>query len=367
MWMSRRQLERDLARWSDQGWVTADGRREIGRELSQTRRGPGLAGALGVLGVVLLGFAAMSFVAANWQEMPRLARLAIIFGGLVGAYAGAAFLLARGMDAFAHAAILLGVAVFGAGIMLIAQMYHIEGHPPGAVLVWALGGLGAGVVLRSNPALAAATILFAIWSVWEMTLSGSVHWPLLLAAAALAGAFLLQRWWPGAHLVGLLVSGWTVLLGHLLDGGNRHEIVLLIGLAVAVAAGLLIRRPVRRGGSDSLGVMILGYGMTTAFSGLFAMQFIEKTGASTLILLAAVTIALLIGAIYLGLSTGERAIAWLGYTGFSIEILAIYFKTVGTLLGSSLFFLVAGLIVMALAAFAWRLHRSAAEPHGVLS
>lgn len=366
MWMSRRQLERDLGRWADQGWVTADGRREISRELLKKYHGPGLAGVLGVLGVVLLGFAAMSFVAANWQEMPRLVRLAIIFGGLGGAYAGAAFLFARGMDAFAHAAILLGVAVFGAGIMLIAQMYHIEGHPPGAVLVWALGALGAGVVLRSNPALAAAAILFAIWSVWEMTLSGSVHWPLLLAAAALAGAFLLQRWWPGAHLVALLLSGWAVLLGHLL-GGNPHEIVVLIGLAIVGAGVLLMRRHAGRGGSENLGTLILGYGMTTAFAGLFAMQFIEKTGTSELILLGAGTIALLIGAIYFGLSTGERSIAWLGYTGFSIEILAIYFRTVGTLLGSSLFFLVAGLIVMALAAFAWRLHRSPAEPHGALS
>jgi uncharacterized membrane protein len=47
---------------------------------------------------------------------------------------------------------------------------------------------------------------------------------------------------------------------------------------------------------------------------------------------------------------------WLGYAGFSIEVLALYFKTIGTLLGSSLFFLSVGVIIVLLAAAAYRLH-----------
>ena len=61
-------------------------------------------------------------------------------------------------------------------------------------------------------------------------------------------------------------------------------------------------------------------------------------------------------AIFWGLRTGNRAALWLGYVGFSFEILAIYSKTIGTLLNTSLFFLVAGLIVAGLAAMAYRLH-----------
>ncbi len=60
----------------------------------------------------------------------------------------------RGLNAFGHAATLLGVAVFGASIMLISQMYHMDGNPPDAVLVWAIGALVTGVLLKSNPALA---------------------------------------------------------------------------------------------------------------------------------------------------------------------------------------------------------------------
>ncbi len=362
MWIGRRQLSADIARWRQQGWITAEGENAIHHELLVRRRGPGLAAVLGILGVVLLGFAAMSFVAANWQEMPRLVRLGIIFSGLLGAYGAAAALFARGLDAFAHAAILLGVAVFGAGIMLIAQMYHIDGHPPDAVLVWALGALAAGVLVRSNPALAAAAVLFGLWTGMESAVFNTPHWSFLLAVGALATAFTVARWWPGAHLVGLLLAGFTIRLGYVLDRGHAHELVVLAGLVVAGLAVAMsrgyVRLPLVGRHSDELGVVLLGYGVVITFAGLLALQFFDKPDLTGLVVLAALTLALLVAVIYLGLATGNRAAVWIGYTAFSFEILALYFKTVGTLFGSSVFFLVAGLIVIALAAAAWRLHRA---------
>ena len=64
---------------------------------------------------------------------------------------------------------------------------------------------------------------------------------------------------------------------------------------------------------------------------------------------------LLLAAISHGLSTQNRGALWLGYLGFSIEILALYWQTVGSILGTSLFFLIAALIVAALAFMALRL------------
>lgn len=372
MWIARRRLVEDLARWRSAGWVTAEGEAHIRQDLLERRSGASLPTVLGILGVVLLGFAAMSFVAANWQDMPRLVRLAIIFAGLAGAYAAAAGLFARGMENFAHAAILLGIAVFGAGIMLIAQMYHIEGHPPDAILVWAMGALGAGVLLRSNPALAAATALFGLWSGWETVafsyyLSAPdnlvpIHWPLLPAAAALAAGFTLNRWWPGVHLVGALLSAWLVLQSHAVGGDTRHVIVALIGLAVTAGAIFVARTNKTAAKTEAVvadwSAVLLGYGLITAYAALWTLQFIERPQTAQLILLAVLTIVLLLVIIFQGLSLGFRGAVWLGYVGFSIEIFSLYVKTVGSLLGSSLFFLVAGLIVIALAALAWRLHRA---------
>ena len=82
--------------------------------------------------------------------MSKLARLLLLLATLWGCYGAAAVLLQRRLEAFAQAAVLGGIAVYGASIMLIAQMYHMEGNPPDAVLLWALGALLAAVLAQSN-------------------------------------------------------------------------------------------------------------------------------------------------------------------------------------------------------------------------
>ena len=109
----QRRLRRDLTRWRAEGWVTAEGETAILSELARPPRMLGLAGALATLGAVLLGFAAMSFIAANWSELPKLVRLGLVFGALLGTYAVTAALFERGLSVFAHAALLLGSALFG--------------------------------------------------------------------------------------------------------------------------------------------------------------------------------------------------------------------------------------------------------------
>jgi len=356
--MSRyaRRLDRDLARWREQGWISPDGEASIRRDVAGRTRSMELAPVLGILGAVLIGFGAMSFVAAHWNEMARLFRLAIILGGLFGAYGLAGFLFDRDHPAFAHAAILTGVALFGAGIMLIAQMFHISGHAPDAVLTWALGALGAGVVLRSNPALALAMLLMGLWGGWETGDSDRVYWPFLIGWGAVAAAMLWRGWIPGLHLAALALTVWTISLGYYLFHGHGHSIVIAIGLLIA-AAGLA--GPIIFGRWRTWGAV--AYGMAIAFAGLFALQFIETAPLERLIWLAILSLALVVGGIWIGLRSSNGALLWLGYGGFSIEVLALYFKTIGTLLGSSLFFLSAGVIVILLAAAAYRLH-SRAQP-----
>jgi uncharacterized membrane protein len=351
--MSRyaRRLDRDLTRWREAGWITPEGETSIRADVAASTRSVELASVLGVLGAVLIGFGAMSFVAAHWNEMPRLFRLALIFGGLFASYGLAGALFERGHAAFAHAAILAGVAIFGAGIMLIAQMYHIDGHPPDAVLTWALGALLAGVALRSNPSLALAMLLMGLWSGWEVSIRDEVHWAFLLGWGVVAGAMLWQRWVPGLHLAAAVMSIWIIWLGYLLNDG--HGIVVAIGLLI-IAAGLVA--PAAPEPLPAWGIPAVAYGMAIAFAGLCALQFVESPGLGTLILLAVLALALVLGGVGFGLRKHSAVMMWLGYAGFSIEILGLYFKTVGSLLGSSLFFLIAGLIVIALAAVAYRLH-----------
>jgi uncharacterized membrane protein len=236
--------------------------------------------------------------------------------------------------------------------MLISQMYNIDGNPPDGVLMWWIGALFAGAVLRSNPALALAMILVCVWSFMESSERSGVHWPFLIGWAAVTAAFVWQGWRPGLHLSALALSLFVISLGYLLGRGHEHALVATVGvLAAAVAVGVEKARP----DLDHIAAPVLAYAIAVAFAGLFALQFIESPSGGTLVALAALTLVLLLAAISHGLSTQNRGALWLGYLGFSIEILALYWQTVGSILGTSLFFLIAALIVAALAFMALRL------------
>ena len=354
--MSRyaKRLDRDLVRWREAGWISQDGEANIRGELASTDSSKlDLASALGILGAVLIGFGAMSFIAAHWSEMPRLFRLALIFGGLFASYGVAGVLFERKHPTFAHAAVLVGVSIFGAGIMLIAQMFHIEGHPPDAVLTWALGALAAGVILKSNPALAVAMLLICLWAGWETGESGEAFWPFLIGWGAVTAAIVWRGWGGGLHLAAVAMAIWIISLGYTLFDGNGHGIVVGLGLLIAAAG---IAAPVVDERLSPWSTPGTAYGLCIAYAGLFALQFIKELPLDYFILLAILSLALVLGGIALGLRLGSPALLWLGYAGFSIEVLGIYFKTVGSLLGSSFFFLSAGILVILLAVVAYRLH-----------
>jgi uncharacterized membrane protein len=360
MWFSRRQLEQDVERWHQAGWVTDDGRRSILGELQGPPRQSRFAAVLATIAAVLLGFAAMTFVAANWEQMSRLGRLGLLVAGLWASYATAAALIARNMQMFAHAAVLAGVALFGAGIMLVAQMYHLDGNPPDAVLLWAAGALIAGLAFRSNPALALTMILVVVWSSWETAQHGGVHFAFLPAWLVVTAALWRQSWAPGLHLAAIALAVWIVMLGYLLAGAP-HGLVALLGLVVAGAA-------VAAGQADLVSgrrsLAAFAYGAAVTYAGLFAMQFIENAGGGTLFMLAVLTFVLLLAAMAWGARMNHRGTLWIAYTAFSVQVLGLYAKTLGTLIGTSLFFLVAGLIVLGLAVLAWRLAQRTADVQG---
>ncbi len=150
MWSYRKRIDRDLVRWREAGWITPEGEAAIRVDVEKGIRTLGLANALAILSAVLIGFAVMSFVASNWQDMPRILRMGLLLASLWASYALAGWFARRGMEGFAHAAVLMGIGIFGGSIMLISQMYHMDGNPADAVLLWAAGAFVAGVGLRST-------------------------------------------------------------------------------------------------------------------------------------------------------------------------------------------------------------------------
>ncbi len=209
-------LKKDIPRWIEEGWVSAAGADAILADATAHKSKFSFANVLAVLGALLLCFGAMTFVAANWAEISKLGRLIILLAALWSAYGGAIYLKSRNMPGFAEAALLTGIGVFGASIMLISQTYHIDGHAPDAVWLWALGALATALACRSRTAIGAFFVLLTVWSGWEVfgdfeIDAPSFHWQFLPWWAAGVAYLAYEKWRPGYHLAAISFFSWLYL------------------------------------------------------------------------------------------------------------------------------------------------------------
>lgn len=177
----------------------ADDRIEAAVEEESRQRS---ADALAILGATLVGLGVILFFAANWGEIPRWLRLAMLLAAIAATYAGAF----REWDRRPRAAQVLafvGVLLFGASIFLVGQMYNVQAHDPLAFLLWSLAAAAVGVVVAS-PALAGlATITLFAWFIFELLRVQSIEYDvetylpvlfLLLGCTLYANATWAQPW-----------------------------------------------------------------------------------------------------------------------------------------------------------------------------
>ena len=277
----RKQLERRLPNWIQQGWVTDESARRILDDvIAGESRGPRyLTLAFSLLGVILIGSGVITFFAANWDSMAKLTKLAVLFASMWTAYALSGVLGRRELPLIGGALLLLGVILFGSNIMLIAQIYHISAHYPDGVMVWALGGLLTAWLMRSQPALVAALGLGVLWTGMESQGFGrAIHWPFLLFLAAALPPVFAQRWKVALHvaLIGLLAWSWLSFLAMAdLFDDDRHgalyldQVYFLAYLALFLM-GLLLHE---RGAWRDMAATIQKYASFAALATLYLLTF----------------------------------------------------------------------------------------------
>lgn len=90
-------------------------------------------------GALLVGLGVICAVAANWEDIPRAVRFALVVGAYIASMLASFICLVRGMEKLSRSLMLLASMVFGAGIFLITQMYSYTGHWTTAVGWWIAG------------------------------------------------------------------------------------------------------------------------------------------------------------------------------------------------------------------------------------
>jgi uncharacterized membrane protein len=142
-----------LQRWVNAGLVdTVSAERirawETARDRAPARNWPVLLAV--AFGALLLGAGVLLFVAAHWDELGPGARFALVLGVIAAFHGGGAF-AARSFPALGTALHAVGTVTLGAGIALAGQIFHLEEHWPGGVMLWAIGAVAGFALVRDWP------------------------------------------------------------------------------------------------------------------------------------------------------------------------------------------------------------------------
>lgn len=164
------------------------------------------------IGAVVIGLGVILLLAYNWQAIPKFGKLGLIFGALLAAHAGGLRLLqaADWRRQLGEALSVLGTMLFGAGIWLVAQVYHIDEHYPNGFLLWGLGALTLAWALPSVAQGVLAAVALTIWGGTENFGFGTaVHWAPLLLAVGVGGLAWKER---SRLLLAVVLAGFYFLL-----------------------------------------------------------------------------------------------------------------------------------------------------------
>jgi uncharacterized membrane protein len=407
----RKRLAADLPKWLDAGWVTADGAAAILGSVAGGRRSTfGLAAILGTLGALLLGLGVIAFVGANWDEMPRLLRLALIGLALIVAYAAAFEFDRRELRVFAEAGTLAAGLVFAGAIALVGQMYHLAGDFEGAVLLFEVGVLGA-ALFTGSPTMTVVALLAAGYWTWIGTVDAETvpHWPTLVAIVIGIAIATVQRsrygrivailafmFWAAVTIVGFATKyDWSFATGMMVFVGAAlaiwaigaavatfsqlphldalGEAVLWPGLfAILLAVGVLqlVETPYegeRPALIAALALVVLAVGLTAIAylrKGFTVTDLIAVTaiGAASLAFAlfvpeaefwarvagGVIVVIAALWAVELGQSGKHPIGKTIGLVAFGLEVIYLYVRTFGTLLDTAVAFLVGGVLFVLL-------------------
>jgi uncharacterized membrane protein len=264
---------------------------------------------------LLVGLAVLLLIGHNWEQLSRGVKLAMVLGTIALTHAAGFFLrYQRNARALSENVFFLGCLFYGAGIWLIAQVFHLNAHYPDGVWWWALGVLPFALCLETRLLHALFVALLAIWAGvevlnfntlgawffwrWDGIPNGAYTLP-LLALPGMVWAYRKQSL-PTLSLYVPLLAWWASLqiFAWRLDSNPIYFIggigALLLVIAECHRAGNRLAIPYRYYGS----LLVGGALVPLSFYDLNRELAVDWTATVTpplLLAIAAVTVVLLTG------------------------------------------------------------------------
>ena len=346
--------EKFLERWAGAGLIDAAAVERICAWQAEQEQSGGLRWPVLLavaFGGILLAAGVLLFVAAHWDDLSPASRFSLVLLMVAVFHVGGAATAERfrPLSITSHA---VGTVTLGAAIFLSGQIFNLQEHWPGGIMLWAIGAWLGWLLLRDWTQATLAAILTPAWLASE--------W-----------AFYTEQY-SGEHLIiqqGLLLLSITYLTARTAerDSHIRRALLWVGGLTIiphaACAAepwwGSVYPAP-------PLSMLMLGYAV--AFVLPLGLAYYLRGRSAWMNTVAALWVAVLatmttvtyervgdslfmffwrgygrylwlwlgcIGLIAWGLRETRRAYVNLGVAGFAVTTLAFYFSSVMDKLGRS--------------------------------
>lgn len=355
--MYRGRLQRDFDVWTGKGLLPAETAAALLREYDERPHSFTVGRMLMMLAAILMAAAILLFIASNWEQIPRTARVAMLVALIAAAYGAAAFTSMRGGTYLPGAFLVIGMSGFGASLALVGQMYHLSGDTEATALLWVLMCLATALLFRSAALTYYAGVLMWFYFVSQIS-DGDLPADLFAyGAPVLAVILVAMTWYTGAarakHLAYLLILAWLAF--RYVDDPSP-----LTAWTYAFTGGILfllaampvspLRLLAARAGSSpafyALVLTLLGLGLNQ-----LEQADIFGVGPPTFhgIMLAGLAAGFSVLAIALD-GRDNAAVRYLGYAVFAVELLYLSLDVAGSMIGTSGIFLFSGVF---LALVAW--------------
>ncbi|MEB3212743.1 MAG: DUF2157 domain-containing protein [Leptolyngbyaceae bacterium] len=228
----RRQLRQEATQWQADGWISADVYHHLAEQYDfdsiDAHARDRFVAVLVIIGGVLLGISVITFVAANWQAIPRSIKVVLLLSVLI-AFNTAGFYLWRSpstpahyrsqwRNRLGHGFLICGSLIIGANLALMGQLFHQTGSAFGLCIIWGFGVVVMAYGLRLSSLAAIACVLVNV-GYWTEYVSYSARtfplpltlifegMPLVLGLVFLPLAYWCQsRWVFGLTVVGVSAS-----------------------------------------------------------------------------------------------------------------------------------------------------------------
>ncbi|MEM5472691.1 DUF2157 domain-containing protein [Hoeflea sp. AS60] len=355
--MFRRYLAREIDQWTKAGLLKPGQGDVLLSDHDRRHTGFSLSSVLAVLAAVLLGAAVIALIAANWEGIARPARVLMIFVFIAGGLTAAALALRKNAYWILEAALVFTLLCYGAGIALVGQMYHLSGDETAFMLAWTIGALVVSLAFSSATAAISAGLLGIGYLIAESSLFGSGYadvFDISAYATALSVVVLIgvsagrTRSIIAGHLCALMLVGWVMWVVDETTDVDPGYILAVTG-AVAFAIGSKVP-PAIANALERHGV-VSAYGAVLFLGGVGLIQ-IDLVTTSLAAEMAFAGFILLVSVAILAIAGREnRLIRRFAYFAFACETIYVVGETLGSLLGSSGFLFLGGL-VLAVIAFA---------------